>query len=128
MPSASAVVGDVVKIASGWYPPAFAQRIARREGEELRFTPALRSRFYLRINTLDVPGSLARIAGALAEHEISIASVVQHESAAGQIVPIVVVTHAADLAAMEPAVSRMEALEDVQSPVVYYRIVDPPRG
>ena len=58
----------------------------------------MRSRFYLRLLVADRPGVLAEIARVLAEHQISIASVIQHEALdehEGDTVPLVIMTHTA---------------------------------
>jgi len=127
MPTASAVVSDLLNVVSGWYPLAFAELVGRRyAGDAPPLTGNLSSRFYLRINTIDRPGSMAAITSVLASHGISISAAMQHESAAGQVVPVVVTTHEADHEAIRPAVGELASLEVVHGEVVYFRIVDFP--
>ena len=69
----------------------------------LRLRPAdsVRSRFYLRLLVEDRPGVLAEVAGVLARHEISVASVIQHEVPdlpQEQRVHLVIMTHGASTA------------------------------
>ena len=82
MPTASAVVADLMSLAVGAGPAWF---------ENLKVWPdlnvpavqlpleAVQTRFYLRIVCRDEPGVLASIAHILGNHEISISSVLQHE-------------------------------------------------
>ena len=61
-------------------------------------TKQLPGRYYLRFTVEDRPGVLAEIAGVLGKHQISIASVIQHEPSgdgAGRVVPLVIMTHQA---------------------------------
>ena len=68
----------------------------------------IRNRFYLRFFTLDEPGILAKIAGVLGEHGISIASMVQLEAhEADHYIPIVLLTHEATEAAMNQALEKI---------------------
>ena len=69
-------------------------------------------RFYLRFNVDDRPGVMAEIAGILGRHNISIASVIQHETAeeAGGIVPLVIMTHTATEGAMREAMQTITCL------------------
>ncbi|MEX0885371.1 MAG: homoserine dehydrogenase [Phycisphaeraceae bacterium] len=130
-PTASAVVSDLLNVASGWYAHAFAH---------MRLTPDCHgraalvpvedrvSRYYLRINALDVPGTMARVTSILGESGISLSAVLQHESAAGQFVPVVIMTHDARYGDLGGAVKRIAALEAVEGEPVTIRIVDIPGG
>ena len=62
-------------------------------------------RFYMRFNVADRPGVMAEIAGVLGRHEISIASVIQHEAdeEAADVVPLVIMTHTPPKAATRRA-------------------------
>jgi homoserine dehydrogenase len=64
-------------------------------------------RYYLRFNVDDRPGVLAEIAGILGRHQISIASVIQHETEeeAGNVVPLVIMTHSATEGAMRDSMA-----------------------
>ena len=59
-------------------------------------------RFYLRFNVDDRPGVMAEIAGILGRHDISIASVIQHETEeeTPNVVPLVIMTHTSTEGAM----------------------------
>lgn len=131
MPTASAVVSDILNIASGWYPQAFARMGLWADVQKpARVIPVdeLRSRYYLRINAMDKPGVMARIARLLGDADISISSVLQHEVAEGRFVPVVVTTHNARWGALQRALDRIEQLKVIQGRPVSIRIVDMPVG
>lgn len=132
MPTASAVVGDLLNVAGGWYPQAFASmRIWPDQHEPVRLLPAdeVNTRYYLRIDAPDRSGELSRIAGILGEHGISICSVLQHETANdGGFVPVVITTYRAAEGAVERAAQEMVRTGTAQHHPVCIRIVDLPAG
>ena len=88
---------------------------------------AVRTRFYLRLLVEDKPGVLAEVTRVLAEHQISIASVIQHEApdeAAGERVQLVIMTHTAATGPFRSAAADMERLGRVAAPAVYYPVGD----
>ena len=112
-PTASAVLADVFVLARdilGGLPAATAA--ARR----LTLTsPDLTvSSFYLRIEVLDRPGALARIADALADAGVSIAAIHQDPVSGRRSVPVMIVTHPASLGAFNSARKRIMALAAVK--------------
>jgi homoserine dehydrogenase len=130
MPTASAVVADLIDMAVGRAQRTFhTLRLWSDNGSPLRLRPAgtVRSRFYLRTFVEDRPGVLAEVARVLAEHQISIASVIQHEvpdEAEGQRVQLVVMTHTAPTGAFRDAVARIDQLRFLSGPSVYYPVAD----
>ncbi len=75
----------------------------------------------------DRPGVLAEVTGVLARHQISIASVIQHEApdeAEGTRVQLVIMTHTALTGAFRSAAADMERLGCVAAPAVYYPVAD----
>ncbi len=85
MPTASACVADLIDTLLG--RAAITFRTLKLWSDERRAAAAVRDpanvpgRFYLRFNVDDRPGVMADIAGILGRHKISIASVIQHETA-----------------------------------------------
>ncbi|SMP44001.1 homoserine dehydrogenase [Neorhodopirellula lusitana] len=129
MPTASAVVADVIDMAVGRTPITFQTleyfskdrpaRAVQRDASKLR------GRYYLRFRVANHPGTLAAITGALAEHSISISSVIQHEDSSadsgvidGSTVPLVIMTHEATEGAASGAVTAIESLDVVEGNVV----------
>ncbi|MCC7144923.1 MAG: homoserine dehydrogenase [Phycisphaeraceae bacterium] len=130
-PTASAVVSDLMNIASGWYPKAFADlRIWCDQHEPVKLGNPVgqESRYYVRINALDKPGTLAGVTKALGDAGISLSGVVQHEMAEGKFVPVVITTHKAAQGALRAALAEIARLKVVEGEPVAIRIVDMPKG
>jgi len=132
MPTASAVVADMIDVAVGRSPITF-RTLELWSDRQARVAPAdyanARGRFYLRVTVDDSPGVLAQITQALGEQDISIASVLQHEppsekeTASGQApnsqeVSLVIMTHETTEGAASKACEKMNQLACVQSPPV----------
>ena len=130
MPTASAVIADLIDIAVGRSQKTFQTlKLWSGNGPEisLQSSDTVRSRFYLRALVQDTPGVLAEIARELAQHHISISSVIQHEAFDGQegaTVPLVIMTHTALTARFRAAVAEIDRLECVAAPSVYYPVAD----
>ncbi len=133
-PTASAVLSDVLGVASGWYPKAFAS---------LRLTPDLHeraplveemdteSRWYLRIDTADEPGVMAKVTAALGGRGISLSAILQHDApeTAGRhdgSVPVVITTHRARLGDVTAAAGEVAGLATTRGEPVILRILDLP--
>ncbi len=80
------------------------------------------SRYYLRFNVLDKPGTLARIASILAASKIGISSVIQPEGHEGASVPLILMSHEAPNAAMQKALAKIARLPVVKGPPVMLRV------
>jgi homoserine dehydrogenase len=130
MPTASAVVSDLIDLAVGRAQHTFeAAKLWTREGKgfALRKPEGVRTRFYLRVLVADKPGMLAEVARVLAEQQISIASVIQHEALEehqGDIVPLVIMTHYAPTGAFHQALKIINSLQGVLPPAVCYSVDD----
>lgn len=126
MPTASAVVADVIDMAVGRAQLTFTRLDIWREHSPLPLLPAanVRCRFYLRYNVEDRPHVLADIADILGRHNISIASVIQKEaesaSTAGgsPTVPLVIMTHLCTEGAMRDADAELAQLKSIRPPRV----------
>ncbi len=131
MPTASAVVGDVIDVVTGraalpsrYLGPASASPAA------VPFAPSdkIKSRYYLRFTIADRPGVLGKLAQILGDQGISIASVIQHDpgdDAPDQSpVPLVIMTHLAIQADLYTALSEIDRLETVHAPSVCLGVED----
>ena len=129
LPTASAVVGDLMEIARE-LRRGNAGRVAplsyvpeMLEPKPLVPLGELHGRFYLRFTAVDRPGVLAHLAGVLGEHEIGIESVMQKgRGGARESVPVIVLTHPAGEAAVRAALDHIDELEDVTAPTRLLRI------
>jgi homoserine dehydrogenase len=130
MPTASAVVADIIDLAVGRAQQTFQTlRLwsANGNGTTLRPSNTVRSRFYLRSLVADQPGVLAEIARILAEHRISISSVIQHEAPddhEGDTVPLVIMTHTAVTGSFRAAVDDIGKLGGTAVPCAYYPVAE----
>jgi len=131
MPTASAVVSDLINVASGWYARAFTEMnlwCDRKDPPRLVEHGELIGRYYLRVNALDVPGVTAQATKILGDLGISLSAVLQHEVAVGQFVPLVIMTHHAKQGAMDEAVAALEHLEVIDGKPVVLHVVELPEG
>ena len=130
MPTASAVVGDLIDTLVGRTAITFNTLALWSNDREapvpVRDPAKVTHRFYLRLNVEDRPGVLAEIAGILGKHDISIASVLQHEPATADtgFVPLVIMTHNASAGALDNALSTIDGLPCVQAGTVRMPIRD----
>ncbi|MCR4400235.1 MAG: ACT domain-containing protein, partial [Syntrophomonadaceae bacterium] len=93
MPTASAVVGDLMEIARGIHRGASgATTCTCFEQREMMPVDRLASKFYIRMLVKDRPGVLAAIAGVFGSHQVSIATVLQKTSGE-EFAQLVLVTH-----------------------------------
>jgi homoserine dehydrogenase len=129
MPTASAVVSDLVELARevrrgsagrvsplSYLPESLSRKPLVPLGD-------LFARCYLCFTALDRPGVLSHITGLLGEHEISIESVLQKgRGHAGESVPIVVLTHPARERDVRRALERIDGLPDVTAATRLIRI------
>jgi homoserine dehydrogenase len=122
MPTASAVVADIIDTAVGRTKITF-RSLELWSNRSARVNPAdyatVRGRFYLRVNVEDHPGVLSQITSVLGAQEISIASVLQHEiETDGDPVPLVIMTHETTEGAAAKACQKIDALDCVHGPAV----------
>ncbi|HUT62901.1 MAG TPA: homoserine dehydrogenase [Anaerolineae bacterium] len=125
MPTASAVVSDVMDIASRTIEgsPTNVSRIVAGDDEpELVHIGDVKLRYYLRFTARDRPGVLAAISKVFADENISIESVIQKGTAEGDYVPIVITTHEAREGAMQQAMKQFKKLDTVRGNVQLIRI------
>ena len=80
------------------------------------------SRYYLRFNVIDKPGTLARITSILAASKIGISSVIQPEGHEGASVPLVLMSHEAPNAAVQKALAKIAQLPVIKGPPVMLRV------
>ncbi len=127
-PTASAVVADLVDVARlHTADPDHRVPYLAFQPEALADLPILdigdvRSCYYLRLRVVDRPGVMADIARILADHSISISSMIQDPEGEDGMAEIIFVTHEALEADIDRAIGQMQALESVTSDVVRLRM------
>jgi len=130
MPTASAVVSDIVDIARNIKTSAKARipvlAYESRHIRQIEILPIeeIHCRFYFRFTAVDTPGVLSKIAGVLGKHNISIDCVHQKGRKSKQAVPIVMLTHHAKESDVRKALSEIQALDVVWESPILIRIED----
>jgi homoserine dehydrogenase len=123
-PTASAVVADIVDIATGRRVPPFGVPV----GSLARITGAPmeshRGAYYIRLMVVDQPGVIADVAAALRDEAVSLESMIQRGRSENEAVPVVLTTHVSVEAAMRKALAAIGKLESVLEPPRMIRIED----
>ena len=130
MPTASAIVADIIDVALGNSGRTFRRlNLKPRSQVEpmIRKMDDIESRFYIRVMAKDQPGVVATYGRILGDHRISISGSLQHEgSGPDNTVPVVITTHVTRQKNVTAALNDL-AQEDVFSGrPVCIRIVDIP--
>ena len=131
MPTASAVVADIIDVALGNSATTFEHlRLKSRDEIDSLIDKIdnLICRFYIRVMCKDQPGVIAQWSKVLADHQISISGALQHEGRGPEnTVPVVIATHPTQQANVTAALKDMEKLEVIGGKPVCIRIVDIPQ-
>lgn len=129
MPTGSAVVSDLVNLGRN-----LVKGITRRiptypstddfRAQGLAFKPLneVVTHYYFRFSALDRPGVLSAISGILGAHQISVAAVIQKGREIEGSVPIVMLTHEAQEAAVQQAVEEIDRLPVITDRTVIIRV------
>jgi homoserine dehydrogenase len=113
--TASAVLGDVI---SAMIPPASTPPTSGR----MEIVADVVSAFYLHLEVPDTPGVLARIAGILGDHGISVKSVVQ--KGLGDNARLVMVVHAVLESRFFAALEQLAGLDLLRTPPRAIRVIE----
>jgi len=132
MPTASAVVADVMDIALGNAVRTFAQvKVLPDVTPTATMKPidSIVGRYYLRLMVSDRPGVVAAFAEVFGKHGISLSAVLQREgcekTATGEsIVPVVVLTHEAQEGNVRRAIDEIAALGITSERPACIRVID----
>ncbi|MGB9617006.1 MAG: homoserine dehydrogenase [Desulfomonilaceae bacterium] len=129
-PTASAVVADIVEAGRnlmsgrGCEVPPLGYAEASGSSARVMDMADVMTNYYLRVQALDKPGVLSKIAGIMADYQISIHSVVQKQRKNGGAVPVVFLTHLAREADVQQACRQIGELSVVQEAPIVFRIED----
>lgn len=127
LPTASAVVADVVDAARDLSGDAHARiPLSWNANPVPALIPSVErmERSYLRLFLKNAPGSLAKVAEVLGNYGISITSLVQHENdEEGGFIPVVIVTHEAQVGAIQSALADLTEMPHLVEPrMIRYRL------
>ena len=130
MPTASAVVADIIDVARGNSSNIFKTTAGLGiDAEPAQLCPAEErvSRFYLRINAADRPGVMSQLTEILGRHQISIQSMLQQEvHGSHDFVPVIIMTDKAKQGNMDKATGEISALDSISDTPVCIPVVTPP--
>ncbi len=121
LPTASAVVSDVIQIAQKI--PRFLNYKTASDTTKYISQESRKSMYYLRFSSEDRPGILSKVSGVLADHNISIASVIQKAKHAKH-VPLVITTHKANEKGMLDSIDILNNFDFIDGKVTMIRVED----
>jgi len=130
MPTASAVISDVVDIARNLMAettcriPALSFQSNHIQNLKIMSMDEIVTHYYFRFAALDRPGVLSKISGVLGNHDISIQSVQQKGRKTNGSVPVVMLSHLAREADVQKALAEINNLDVVSDRPVLIRIED----
>ena len=130
MPTASAVVADIIDVALGNSATTFRHLNLKPRNEIESLIEKIGnciSRFYIRVMAKDQPGVVASYSKILGDHQISISGALQHEGTGpDNTVPVVIITHPTQQKNITAALGELEELDVLSGKPVCIRIVDIP--
>jgi len=125
--TASAVLSDLadaaldLKFGTGQRVPAFVPH--ERKGAVAAIDEVV-SRYFIRLDVVDMPGTLARIARIFGDAKIGISSVIQPEGHEGASVPVILMLHDAPNGAVSRALKKIGKLSVIKGAPVMLRVED----
>ena len=126
MPTASAVVSDIVEIATKIINCSSISKeinyIGKKSSLKIKSANEIESMYYFRFSAIDRPGVLSKISGILGKYEISISSVIQKGRRIGEVVPLVILTHKAKELDVQKALKAIEKLDVVRGKNIMIRV------
>jgi len=130
MPTASAVISDIVDIARNLLSGANRRipLLSYQKGpvRKMSIKPVdhIKTHYYFRFSALDRPGVLSKVSGVLGKHGISIQSVHQKGRQIEGSVPIVMLTHLARESDVKKAMKKIVKLDSIKGDPTVIRIED----
>ena len=130
MPTASAVVADIIEIATGASGNIFNNLTLQSSEQAKSMISAIdeeTKRFYIRVQAKDEPKVLSMMSAALGEKGISIRGAIQHESPAKvNHVTVVITTHETSRKNIDDSLRKIEQMGIIAGNPVCIQIIDIP--
>ncbi len=124
-PTSSAMVADICSVSRDILVCSGLRYHWQPEKKTIKPMSEVVTRYYLRMTTADQPGVITRVTRVLGENNISISAMVQKETkSATQSAEVVIMTHPANEAAMQKAITEMKQLEVVKEISNLIRVED----
>ncbi|UYM15573.1 homoserine dehydrogenase [Endozoicomonas euniceicola] len=127
-PTASSVVADIIDIARNLETPQsmpfpLGYRVDAMQSTEVLPVDEIECAYYLRIHVDDHPGVITALSSVLGEYKINISAMTQKAAREhDQHADVVILTETIKESVMKRALIKIEALEEVQSPVAHIRV------
>ena len=129
-PTASAIVADVMDLVRALANPGAANQLVPHlafQPDQISELPIadiseVVSAYYLRLTAIDELGVLTRVTRILSDHGINIESIIQKRTHDNQAVPIIITTQTVLESKIDAAITALESLEAINSPIVRLRI------
>ncbi len=114
-PTGNSVVSDIIDAARNIVFGSKARIVCTcKVNPKMKPIPEIENRFCLRMDVVDKPGVLAKIASVFGSNQVSIASVIQKESR-GDVAHIVWLTHKTTYSAIQKSLAEIKQLDVVLS-------------
>ena len=113
-PTASAVIADIIDIASGRMYPVFGLPVDRLYPIKTQSIENYEGTYYLRLKVVDTPGVVAAISAILRDEKISIESIIQRSRTHNGLVNLVITTHQAKEHAIQVAMAKIRQFDWVK--------------
>ncbi|MGE0102627.1 MAG: homoserine dehydrogenase [Blastocatellales bacterium] len=126
-PTASAVVGDIINIASALKLPDFARYFQLPISAQVRPVYPIdetRNAYYIRLETHDTPGVIGKLGLAFGQHGVSLHSVTQKGVTSAGTATIVLLTHSVREKQVQAALREIKALPTVKQIGVVLRVLN----
>ncbi|MBN9063345.1 MAG: homoserine dehydrogenase [Rhizobiales bacterium 65-9] len=125
-PTASAVLSDIADVARGLHGAPFGKPVDLLDDPARAPMQRHEGGYYVRLTVVDRPGSMAKIATRMGDHQISLESILQKgkgpRGGDGATVPVILITHATSEAAIRAALDEAQGDGVVTEPPQVIRI------
>jgi homoserine dehydrogenase len=126
MPTASAVVGDVINLASALMLQDFATYFQPSMKAGVRPAPTVdhsESAYYIRLEVADTPGVIGHLGLAFGDHQVSLHSLMQRGLSGTGAATIVMLTHRARAEQVEGALAQIQAQQTTRQVSIALRVL-----
>jgi len=122
LPTASAVVADIIDIARRGDAPA-PPPFVYGEKRPVRDIGKVEGRYYVRLTTVDKPGVLGKVGTILGRHGVSVASCIQKEIHEDAFVHLILMTHETIESSLHAALSEIDGLDIIGEKTQILRVL-----
>ena len=118
-PTASAVIADILDIASDRRTPSFGVNDCHLVNRSAMKVDSLQGSYYLRLKVVDRPGVLADLTAIFRDKNVSVEAMLQRGRDPEELVPVVLTTHEASESSILSSIKEFQKLDSVaESPKI----------